>query len=99
MKLTTLATAAGLLIAASVSVLAADLPAVSESGVPAFSEAMLSTEFWIRRAPAANAVLLDATRIAAQRQRVFAPEGGLFDLQGMPATLTRERIAAWARVW
>lgn len=96
MKLTTLATAAGLLIAASVSVLAADLPAVSESGVPAFSEAMLSPEFWIRRAPAANAVLLDAAHIAAQRQRVFGPEGGLFDLQGMPAALTRERIAAWA---
>ncbi len=93
LNLLALTTAAAL---ASVPAIAAELPAVSPSGVPAFSEAMLSPEFWIRRAPAANAVLLDARQIAIQRQRVYGDQGGLFDLQGLPAALTRERIAAWA---
>lgn len=72
------------------------LPAVSPSGVPAFSEEMLSPEFWVRRAPAANAVLLDAKQIDAQRRRVYGSEGGLFDLTSIPASLTREQIAGWA---
>lgn len=93
LNLLALTTAAAL---ASVPAIAAELPAVSPSGVPAFSEAMLSPEFWIRRAPAANAVLLDARQIAIQRQRVYGDQGGLFDLPGIPAALARERIAAWA---
>ncbi|MRW84955.1 hypothetical protein GJ698_12780 [Pseudoduganella sp. FT26W] len=89
-----------LLIAAAITsgaAVADRLPAVSPAGVPAFSDDMLSPDFWIRRAPAANAVLLDARQIAAQRQRVLGPQGGLFDLAAMPATLTQAQVAAWVR--
>ncbi|WP_249346664.1 SH3 domain-containing protein [Corallococcus exiguus] len=71
--------------------------AVSSSGVPAFSEDMLSPEFWIRRAPSPDAVLLDADQVAAKRLRAFGPEGGLVDLKGIPATLTRAQVAGWVR--
>ncbi|MGE6757781.1 SH3 domain-containing protein [Corallococcus interemptor] len=70
---------------------------VSDSGVPAFSEDMLSSEFWIRRAPSPDAVLLDAGQVAAKRLRAFGPGGGLVDLKGIPATLTRAQVAGWVR--
>ncbi|WP_223643581.1 SH3 domain-containing protein [Corallococcus sp. EGB] len=84
--------AAGLSACAAPSTLA-----VSPSGVPAFSEDMLSPEFWIRRAPAPDAVLLDAEQVAAKRLRAFGPDGGFIDLKGIPPTLTRAQVAGWIR--
>ncbi|GMU01346.1 SH3 domain-containing protein [Corallococcus caeni] len=69
--------------------------AVSPSGVPAFSEDMLSPGFWIRRAPSPDAVLLDADQVTAKRLRAFEPDGGLMDLKRLPATLTRAQVAGW----
>lgn len=77
---------------------AADAPtlaAVSASGIPAFSEAMLAPEFWIGRAPEPDAVLLDARQVAARRAQAYAPQGGMLDLQRLPATLSRAQVAAW----
>ncbi|NOK33238.1 hypothetical protein HMI49_08535 [Corallococcus exercitus] len=71
--------------------------AVSASGVPAFSEDMLSPEFWIRRAPSPDAVLLDAGQVTAKRLRAFGPDGGLMDLKRVPAPLTRAQVAGWIR--
>ncbi|WP_233585079.1 SH3 domain-containing protein [Corallococcus sp. CA054B] len=71
--------------------------AVSPSGVPAFSEDMLTPGFWIRRAPSPDAVLLDAEQVTAKRELAFGPEGGLLDLKGLPATLTRAQVAGWVR--
>lgn len=79
------------------SALAIDLPAVSPSGVPAFNEDMLSPDFWVRRAPSANALLLDAKQTAEQRPRVYGPQGGLFDLTTIPATLSHAQIAGWLK--
>ncbi|UGQ45419.1 SH3 domain-containing protein [Massilia endophytica] len=70
-------------------------PSVSPSGVPAISEAMLSPEFWIRRAPSPNAVLLDARQVSEKRQRAYGPQGGLIDLAQLPATLTKVQVAEW----
>ncbi len=78
--------------------LAADdaaLPAVSRSGIPAFSEDMLAPEFWIRRLPDPDAVLLDARPAAAKRASVHGPGGGLVDLQALPASVGREQVLAW----
>lgn len=79
------------------SAVAAALPAISPSGVPAFSEEMLSPDFWIRRAPSANAVLLDARQTAEQRRSVYGPQGGLFDLTTIPGTLSQVQISTWVR--
>jgi len=69
--------------------------AVSPAGVPSFSDDMLSPEFWIRRAPDPDAVLLDARQVTEKRLRAYGPDGGLLDLKQLPATLTRERVAQW----
>jgi hypothetical protein len=78
--------------------LAADppLPAVSTSGIPAFSEDMLSPDFWIGRLLEPNAVLLDARQAAVKRTQVYAQGGGFIDLQHLPATLERAQVMAWA---
>ncbi|KGF82865.1 hypothetical protein IA69_03750 [Massilia sp. JS1662] len=77
--------------------LAADVPAVSPAGIPAFHEAMLSPEYWIRRLPAPDAVLLDARATAAQRAAAYAAGGGFVDVRTLPATLTRAQVLDWIR--
>jgi cell wall-associated NlpC family hydrolase len=79
--------------------LAADpsLPAVSASGIPAFSEEMLNPEFWIGRLLEPNTVLLDARQTAAKRTLVYAADGGFVDLQRIPASLSRELVAGWLK--
>jgi cell wall-associated NlpC family hydrolase len=76
---------------------AAAPPAISKAGIPAFDEAMLSPDYWIRRAPAPDAVLLDARATAAQRTAAYAPGGGFVDVRQLPATLTRDQVLAWIR--
>jgi hypothetical protein len=68
---------------------------VSSAGIPAFSEEMLTPDFWIGRLLEPNAVLLDARQTAAKRALVYAPEGGFNDLQAIPASLTRAQVAGW----
>jgi cell wall-associated NlpC family hydrolase len=76
------------------SATAADM---SAAGIPAFSDAMLSPDYWIRRAPAPDAVLLDARATAAQRAAAYAPGGGFLDIRQLPATLTRAQVVDWIR--
>ncbi|MGB9988546.1 SH3 domain-containing protein [Massilia sp. SM-13] len=70
---------------------------VSPSGVPALREEMLSADFWIRRAPSPNAVLLNPRRAAAQRAAAYAPGGGFIDVAKLPATLTQAQVAEWVK--
>lgn len=72
-------------------------PAVSKAGIPAFDEAMLSPDYWIRRAPGPDAVLLDARATAAQRAAAYGPGGGFLDLRKLPATLMRAQVLDWIR--
>jgi cell wall-associated NlpC family hydrolase len=68
---------------------------VSPSGVPALREEMLSADFWIRRAPTANAVLFSERQAAAQRAAAYTPGGGFIDVARLPATLTKAQVAEW----
>jgi cell wall-associated NlpC family hydrolase len=70
---------------------------ISAAGIPAFNDAMLSPDYWIRRAPAPDAVLLDARAAAAQRAAAYAPGGGFLDIRRLPTTLTRAQVADWIR--
>jgi cell wall-associated NlpC family hydrolase len=72
-------------------------PAVSKAGIPAFDEAMLSLDYWIRRAPQPDAVLLDARATAAQRAAAYGPGGGFIDVRKLPATLARDLVLDWIR--
>jgi hypothetical protein len=99
LQLRSLALAAAMMGAAG-HIPAADqrVPAgISPSGIPAFSEEMLTPDFWIHRLLEPNAVLLDARQVAAKRVAAYGPEGGMVDLQVLPATLTREQVADWLK--
>jgi len=74
---------------------AAPLPGISPSGIPAFTEEMLSADFWIRRAPAPDAVLLTSAQTAARRAAAYQPGGGFIDIARLPATLTRAQVTDW----
>lgn len=76
---------------------AAPVPAISPSGIPAFTEDMLSPNFWIRRAPAPGAVLLTPAQTAARRAAAYQPGGGFIDLARLPATLSRMQVAEWIK--
>lgn len=76
---------------------AAPAIAISPSGIPALSEEMLTPQFWIRRAPAPDAVLLTPAQTAARRAAAYRPGGGFIDLARLPATLTRGQIADWIK--
>jgi len=86
--------AVGLALAAPA---AAAPPALSDAGIPAFSDAMLSPDYWIRRAPTPDAVLLDARATATQRAAAYGPGGGFVDIRRLPTTLTRDAVADWIR--
>jgi hypothetical protein len=68
---------------------------VSPAGIPAFSEEMLSPDFWIGRLLEPDAVLLDARQAAAKRALVYAAQGGFNELQAIPAALNRAQVAGW----
>jgi hypothetical protein len=68
---------------------------VSASGIPAFSDEMLTPDFWIHRLLEPDAVLLNARQAAEKRSPVFAPQGGFNDLQRIPTTLDRGQVAGW----
>lgn len=72
-------------------------PALPASGLPAFSEAMLTAEFWVQRAPSPDTVLLSPEEVAAQRQAAYGPGGGFVDLQPLPATVGGDQVAAWLK--
>jgi hypothetical protein len=71
------------------------LEGVSASGIPAFSDDMLTPDFWIGRLLEPNVVLLDARQTAEKRALAYAPQGGFIDLQGISATLARAQVAGW----
>nr|WP_314547188.1 SH3 domain-containing protein [uncultured Massilia sp.] len=74
---------------------AADVAPVSAAGVPAFSEDMLSPEFWVGRVLDPDIVLLDGGQVKEKRARAYAAGGGLLDLRSIPATLTRAQVGRW----
>lgn len=70
---------------------------VSASGIPAFSDEMLTPDFWIHRLLEPDMVLLNARQAAAKRTFAYAPGGGFIDLQRIPATLERAQVAEWLK--
>lgn len=69
--------------------------AVPASGVIGVEDAQLSAEFWIARAPAADAVLMDRTAIEARNARLLREDTSMHDLSTLPAALARAQVAGW----
>ena len=64
-------------------------------GVPGVSEAQLAPDFWVRRLPAPDQVLLDAAAIAAQNARLQRLDPTIHDLRALPPVLRRAQVAGW----
>jgi hypothetical protein len=73
------------------------LPAFSPSGIPAMTDEMLTPQFWMRRAPSPDAVLLTPGQTAARRAAAYAPGGGFIDIARLPHMLPRAQVAEWIR--
>lgn len=64
-------------------------------GVPNVGDAQLDPGFWIRRQPAADALLLDTATVATRNADLFARDASMHDLTSMPATLTDMQVRSW----
>jgi hypothetical protein len=58
-------------------------------------EAHLTPGFWIAKLRSPDRVLLDRAAIVAQNARVLQVDPSMHDLEALPDSLTRERVAAW----
>ena len=64
-------------------------------GVPNVGDAQLDPAFWIKRQPAADALLLDAATVTTRNAQLFAHDASMHDLASMPGTLTGSQVRMW----
>ena len=83
----------GLLSSAGAYERAWTIPA--DTGVVGIEQAQLEPSWWVARQSEPDAVILDAQAIAAQNARLMQLDDSMFDLDAMPATLDRARVAGW----
>ena len=72
----------------------APLP-IPASGVIGVEDAYFSPEFWVARAQAPDAVLLDRAAIDRRNARLLREDDSMHDLSALPATLDRAQVAGW----
>lgn len=69
----------------------------SETGVIGVESAQLEPEYWVARLREPDRVILDAPAVARQNARMRALDDSLHDLDALPASLDRARVAAWVQ--
>jgi hypothetical protein len=70
------------------------LPA-PDLGVPGVVPAHLQADFWIRLQPQPERVILSPAAIAAQNRALLERDRSVYDLERLPATLTRAQVRDW----
>ena len=97
MKLTRIL--AAMLVLAALSPLQAREWQVPETtGVIGVDTAQLDPQYWVaRQGNDADRVVLDAAAITKQNARLHALDKSLYDLDALPASLTRGQVAEWVR--
>src|SRR5512141_1220317 len=68
------------------------VPAHAVIGV---DEALLAAEFWIKRLPDAEQVVLDVNAIAAENARLLQTDPTFHDLRALPPMLPRKQVTDW----
>ncbi|MGO4700981.1 C40 family peptidase [Dyella sp. 2RAB6] len=68
---------------------------VPPSGVIGVGAEQLDPAFWVRQAPAPDAVVLDSATIAARNAKLLQVDPSMHDLQALPATLGRAQVLKW----
>ena len=64
-------------------------------GVIGVEPTHLTAEYWVRRTPRANAVLLDTSAIAQQNERLKQTDNSVRNLEQLPTTLVAADVRAW----
>ncbi|SFK33446.1 C40 family peptidase [Lysobacter sp. cf310] len=89
--------AAGLYSAAPRSLAAAPPAALTipAHGVIGVEERQLNADYWIQRQARADRVVLDTKAIAGQNAKLRELDASVHDLEGLPATVSRQQIRDW----
>lgn len=66
-----------------------------ELGVVGVRQEQLQADYWIRRMPSPDQVLLPPARIAAQNARLFAEDPSMHALAALPREWTRAQVEGW----
>lgn len=67
----------------------------ADTGVVGVEQAQLDPSWWVARQSEPDRVILDAQAIAAQNAKLMQLDDSMFDLDALPASLDRARVAAW----
>lgn len=67
----------------------------ADTGVVGVDQAQLDPSWWVARQGQPDRVILDAQAIAAQNAKLMQLDDSMFDLDALPASLDRARVAAW----
>ena len=67
----------------------------ADTGVVGVEQAQLDPSWWVARQGQPDRVILDAQAIAAQNAKLMQLDDSMFDLDALPASLERARVAAW----
>lgn len=67
----------------------------ADTGVIGVEQTQLDPSWWVARQGQPDRVILDAQAIAAQNAKLMQLDDSMFDLDTLPASLDRVRVAAW----
>src|SRR3990170_1879864 len=69
--------------------------AIPDHGVIGVDAAQLEPGFWVRLQPNPERLILTPAAIASQNRAMLDRDSSLFDLERLPAVLTREQVRRW----
>ena len=69
--------------------------ATDTRGVPGVQNAQLDADYWIKRQPQANNIVLDRSAIAAQNARLQQTDDSVRDIEALPDRLDAAQVKAW----
>lgn len=69
--------------------------AIPASAVIGVEDKHLSPEYWIKKLPQPDRVILDRQAIGAQNSRLHAQDGSVHDVEGLPASFTAQQVRDW----
>jgi cell wall-associated NlpC family hydrolase len=70
---------------------------IPPSAVIGVQEAMLTADYWIKRAPEADTVLLTSTEIAARSREALTSGPAMFDVASVGLRITRPQVLDWLK--
>ncbi|MCL1633946.1 SH3 domain-containing protein [Luteimonas sp. SX5] len=70
-------------------------PATDTRGVPGVQDAQLDADYWIRRQPQADRIVLDRAAIVAQNARLQRTDNSVRDIEALPDHLNGAQVKTW----